>query len=170
MSIRPLVMSLRQIRIPLIVILAAVVTIVTARAGCAPSAAAEGAPMMIGAPGTPMVMASAFLGGTLDSIAPPPGTLGQTYQRLSHPIPEDEHPRTAMLAVNDGGNREYLSIRGMGGFRMKNGIWLFETNSPLVHGVENIVRVEARRTPEDVAPFESRFVRLIPGRIVYLDF
>ena len=104
-------------------------------------------------------------------LAPtPPGTLGQTYQKLSHPIPTDEHPRTAMLAVRDKGTTPYLSVHNMGGFKMKNGIWLFESSRPLDPGACQIVRVEARQNPRDIEPFSTKFVRLIPGRIVYLDF
>jgi len=100
----------------------------------------------------------------------PPGTLGQTYQRASHPIPEGEHPRTAMLAVRDHREVKYLKTQLMGGFRMKNGIWLFETQRPLFPGQDNVVRVEARKDKNDIQPYKVKFVRLIPGRIVYLDF
>ena len=100
----------------------------------------------------------------------PPGTLGQTYQRASHPIPEDEHPRSAMLAVRDHRAVKYLKAQRMGGFRMKNGIWLFETQRPLFPGQDGIVRVEARKDKNDIQPYKVKFVRLIPGRIVYLDF
>jgi len=100
----------------------------------------------------------------------PPGTLGQTYFRVSHPVPLDKHPRTAMLAVKDSGKVPYLTVGIMGGIKMKNGIWLFESTRPLDPGACQIVRVEARETPQDVEPYATRFVRLIPGRIVYLDF
>lgn len=100
----------------------------------------------------------------------PPGTLGQTYLRVSHPVPLDKHPRTGMLAVKDNCNVPYLTVGNMGGVKMKNGIWLFESTRPLDPGACQIVRVEARETPQDVEPYATRFVRLIPGRIVYLDF
>ena len=100
----------------------------------------------------------------------PLGTLGQTYTRVSHPIPLDKHPRTGMLAVKDDGTIPYLTVGVMGGVKMKNGIWLFESTRPLDPGACQIVRVEARQTPQDVEPYATRFVRLIPGRIVYLDF
>jgi hypothetical protein len=100
----------------------------------------------------------------------PPGTLGQTYTRVSHAIPLDKHPRTGMLAVKEDGNVPYLTVGIMGGVKMKNGIWLFESTRPLDPGACQIVRVEARQTPQDVEPCATRFVRLIPGRIVYLDF
>lgn len=100
----------------------------------------------------------------------PPGTVGQTYSRPSHPVPVDEHPRTGMLAVRDDGSITFLSVQNMGGIKMKSGIWLFESRRPLDPGVCQIVRVEARKTAADIEPYSTRFVRLIPGRIVYLDF
>lgn len=104
-------------------------------------------------------------------LAPlPPGTVGQTYSRPSHPVPVDEHPRTGMLAVRDSGSIPFLSVQNMGGIKMKSGIWLFESRRPLDPGACQIVRVEARQTAADVEPYATRFVRLIPGRIVYLDF
>lgn len=104
-------------------------------------------------------------------VAPlPPGTVGQTYSRPSHPVPADEHPRTGMLAVRDDGSVPFLSVQNMGGIKMKSGIWLFESRRPLDPGACQIVRVEARQTAADVEPYATRFVRLIPGRIVYLDF
>jgi hypothetical protein len=104
-------------------------------------------------------------------LAPlPPGTVGQTYSRPSHPVPVDEHPRTAMLAVRDEGSIPFLSVQNMGGIKMKSGIWLFESRRPLDPGACQIVRVEARQTAADIEPYSTRFVRLIPGRIVYLDF
>jgi hypothetical protein len=100
----------------------------------------------------------------------PPGTVGQTYSRPSHPVPFEEHPRTAMLAVRDDGSIPFLSVQNMGGIKMKSGVWLFESRRPLDPGVCQIMRVEARQTSADIEPYATRFVRLIPGRIVYLDF
>lgn len=100
----------------------------------------------------------------------PPGTLGWTYRRKSHAIPSDKHPRTAMLAVRNSIGASVLSAQNMGGFRMKSGVWLFETSRPLDFGASHIVRVEARSTLQEVEPSSVRFVRLIPGRLVYLDF
>jgi hypothetical protein len=103
-------------------------------------------------------------------VAPPPVTVGPTYSRASHPIPVDEHPRSAMLAVRDQETVKFLRAQRMGGFRMKNGIWLFEANRPLFPGLEHVIRVEARHDEADIQPYKVKFVRLIPGRIVYLDF
>ncbi|MCP4782171.1 MAG: hypothetical protein GY903_20800 [Fuerstiella sp.] len=99
-----------------------------------------------------------------------PGTLGETYTRTSHRIPEDKHPRLAMLAIRDNHVLAHVSVQKMNGFRMESGVWLFETDKPLVSWTENIVRIEAREDAADVEPHAVRFVRLIPGRLVYLDF
>ena len=104
------------------------------------------------------------------SSRPPRGTLGLTYSRISHPVPEDKHPRLGMLAIRDNNRHPVVSVRGMGGLRLQNGVWLFESARPLDPGVNQIVRVEARGDMQDVVPYTTRFVRLIPGRIVYLDF
>jgi len=98
------------------------------------------------------------------------GTLGFTYLRVSHPVPEEKHPRLGMLAVRMENAEEVLSIRGMSGMKLKSGVWLFESNRPLDPGVSHVVRVEAREHPLDVDAVATRFVRLIPGRIVYLSF
>ncbi|MBL8812417.1 MAG: hypothetical protein JNM43_19795 [Planctomycetaceae bacterium] len=100
----------------------------------------------------------------------PTGTIGQTYSRPSHPVPDDEHPRTGMLAIRDGGTVPWMSVQNMGGIKMKSGVWLFESNRPLDPGASQIVRVEARHNEKDIEPYQTKFVRLIPGRIVYLDF
>lgn len=98
------------------------------------------------------------------------GTLGFTYLRVSHPVPEEKHPRLGMLAIRTGDNEETLAVRGMSGIRLKSGVWLFESNRPLDPGVSHIVRVEAKEHPMDMDAVATRFVRLIPGRIVYLSF
>lgn len=100
----------------------------------------------------------------------PPGTVGETYTRPSHPIPHDKHPRTAMLAIRDNSDSPIMTVQKMGGFRMKSGVWLFESERPLDHGACQIVRIEARKTDKDIEPYAVKFVRLIPGRISYLDF
>lgn len=118
-----------------------------------------------------MVMAQPMIAiSTFPDTPSPPGTLGETYSRPSHPVPQDKHPRVGMLAVRDNESAPLLTVREMGGFRMKNGIWLFESVRPLDPGACQIVRVESRMTAKDIEPTAVKFVRLIPGRIVYLDF
>jgi len=123
---------------------------------------------------TPLVEGSVSAGPVVHSlggaIVPPPGTLGQTYLRASHPLSEDEHPRSAMLAVRDQEAVKFLRAQRMGGFRMNNGIWLFEVNRPLFPGQDHVIRIEARHDKADIQPYKVKFVRLIPGRLVYLDF
>ena len=100
-----------------------------------------------------------------------PGTVGRTYVRKSHPLPRDKHPRTAMLAVRDRGAVSFMTTEKMSGFRMSEDVWLFESDIPLVTWTNgNIVRIEARHEVNDIEAYRAMYVRLIPGRIVYLDF
>lgn len=97
------------------------------------------------------------------------GTLGRTYYRESHPVPSLKHPRVGMLAIRT--NKPWpLTVDGMSGIRLESGVWLFESNRPLDLGVSHIVRVEHRRNVNDIEATSYRFVRLIPGRVVYLNF
>ncbi len=108
-------------------------------------------------------------------VAPPPGTLGQTYQRPMRPIPVDKHPRISLIdvratgatAIRIFGTNEYRTKDGITGFqdRKDASVWRFESE-PLVPGVPHIYRVEARYG-ESV---QQKYVRLVPGRIVTLDF
>lgn len=75
-----------------------------------------------------------------------------------------------MLAVRDNRRHPVVTVQNMSGLRLKSGVWLFESSRPLDPGVSQIVRVEAREEMQDVASYTTRFVRLIPGRIVYMDF
>lgn len=62
------------------------------------------------------------------------------------------------------------SVKGMEGFRDDNGVWHFETERPLVPGVPHIYRLAARMRRDGQRLTEVRTLRLIPGRIVDLDF
>lgn len=97
------------------------------------------------------------------------GTLGRTYYRESHPVPTAKHPRAGMLAINTT-KKWPISVDGMSGIRLQSGIWLFESDRPLDLGVSHVVRVEHRRNVNDIEATAYRFVRLIPGRVVYLNF
>ncbi len=160
----------------LLTLFAVLILPVVVQAGCSCHSgdAVVHAPAIMSGPvmqGGPVIAGSNMIASASPiAFAPPPGTVGRTYFRISHPIPEDEHPRSAMLAVRDQQAVQYLRVQQMGGFRMKNGIWLFETNRPLFPGQDTIMRVEARHESADVQPYKVKFVRLIPGRIVYLDF
>lgn len=111
--------------------------------------------------------------------SPPPGTLGRTYQVPSRPVPADKHPRAAMIDVNVRAAAEvvvqntnpFRTEEQLDGFRDAKDpdLWHF-TSEPLYPGLPHIYRVEAnlKRPGGDVT--ELRYVRLIMGRIVRLDF
>ena len=128
-----------------------------------------GAPPMMGIP-----MAAPTLIPTPD-VAPPPGTLGQTYQRPMRPIPVDKHPRISIVdvrapgatSVRVYGTYEYRTKDGFSGFqdRRDPSLWRMESE-PLVPGIPHIYRVVAKYG--DTA--QEKYIRLVPGRIVTLDF
>ncbi len=123
-----------------------------------------------------------WMGGTASysppmtpEVGPPPGTLGQTYQRPMRPIPVDKHPRISIVdvrapgatSVKVYGTYEYRTKDGFTGFqdRKDPSVWRLESE-PLVPGQSNIYRVVAKYG--DSA--QERYIRLVPGRIVTLDF
>ena len=108
-------------------------------------------------------------------VGPPPGTLGQTYQRPMKPIPVDKHPRVSIIdvrapgatAIKVYGTNEYRTKDGFVGFqdRKDASIWRFESE-PLTPGVPHIYRVVAKYGETS----QEKYLRLVPGRIVTLDF
>ena len=128
-----------------------------------------GQPAMPGAP-----MAYPTLPPTPE-VAPPPGTLGQTYQRPMRPIPVDKHPRISIVdvrapgatSVRVYGTYEYRTKDGFSGFqdRKDPSLWRMESE-PLVPGIPHIYRVVAKYG--DTA--QVKYIRMVPGRIVTLDF
>lgn len=105
------------------------------------------------------------------AVLPPPGTLGQTYLRRSWPIPKDEHPRTAYVQIDAKGFTE-IEIEGlndMEGFQRPDGIWIFKTEKPLMPGLPHIYHVKAGYKQSQQGK-EVCTLRLIPGRVVTLDF
>jgi len=108
-------------------------------------------------------------------VAPPPGTLGRTYQRPMRPIPVDKHPRISIVdvrapgatAVKVYGTNEYRTKDSFAGFqdRKDPSVWRLESE-PLVPGVPHIYRVVAKYG--DTA--QEKYIRLVPGRIVTLEF
>lgn len=103
------------------------------------------------------------------AAAPPPGTVGTTYRRTSRYVPEDKHPRIGMLTVAAAGATD-MEVRGMKGFKDEEDYWHFETKEPMIPGVPHIYHVKAKMGEGDDAPIEFRTVRLIPGRIIDLDW
>jgi hypothetical protein len=114
--------------------------------------------------------------GTL--ITAPPGTLGQTYQLRSDPVPADRHPRSGMVVVHAPGATDVL-VQDTNNFRTRDklkgfedqnhpGTWHFESIM-LLPGQPNIHRVVAIYPADEGSRVEVRYVRFIMGRMVYLD-
>ncbi|MBW3543049.1 MAG: hypothetical protein KY476_22550 [Planctomycetes bacterium] len=109
---------------------------------------------------------------SLPPVPPPPGTLGVTYLQPSHPVPNDRHPRTAIIGVYVPGNAT-VSVHGLEDFvrlASNDGVCWFESSRPLVPGVPHVYRVEAHIARDGESFREVRWVRMIPGRIVTLSF
>lgn len=154
-----------------------------------PAYAAPSAPLPMtnviqAAPGPVADPYSAVLGGgtvysgvMAGTIVPPPGTLGQTYQRSSRPVPADKHPRAGMLDVRAPGATDvavydvenYRAEDRVDGFRNQDDreLWHFESK-PLIPGLTHIYRVVVRRGTGN--NFEEKYVRLIMGRVVSVEF
>ncbi|MEZ6066549.1 MAG: hypothetical protein R3B90_12765 [Planctomycetaceae bacterium] len=110
------------------------------------------------------------------NIAPPPGTLGRTYQIPTRLAPAEEHPRVALLDIRaPGADRvvvedtyEFRERDSVTGFQSEvdPALWHFKTK-PLIPGQPQVVRVEtwSGETLTDV-----RYVRLIKNRIIELTF
>lgn len=109
-------------------------------------------------------------------LAPPPGTLGRTYYRATRMIPAYKHPRVGMLDVHianaasvhvyhESPFREEDLVDGYQDYR-DDTLWRFESK-PLIPGIAQIYKVVAT---DDIGQRRIRYVRLIPGRVVDLDF
>ena len=127
-------------------------------------------------PGGPMGPQAVLGGAGNFAYSPPPGTLGQTYQRPTWPIPAKKPPRIGMVQVRVNGAHNVV-VQDTNEFRMEDAIeggrhpddpslWYFESK-PLIPGSQHIYRVVAVR--ED-GHTEERLVRFVMGRVVTLDF
>ncbi len=128
----------------------------------------------------------------------PPGTLGMTYRVKTREIPDEMHPRAAMLEVTvpsaaelgevvEANTRVKVTVPGMDGNIDEDGIWRFDVKA-LVPGVPHIYdvifelvriesRIEDRHGRQYTVDYEVKIkdlgyrkVRLIPGRIVELKY
>jgi hypothetical protein len=106
------------------------------------------------------------------AVLPPPGTLGQTYHRQSWPIPKDEHPRTAIIQITAPGFTllEMEGLVDMEGFQRPDGMWIFKSDEPLMPGLAHIYHVKAGHKADLHSHWDVRTVRLIPGRVVTLEY
>ena len=100
-------------------------------------------------------------------IAPPAGTLGQTYQRRSRLIDDEKHPRMAGIDVHLSENYDVSAI----GLKAKwtGKVWHLSTEA-LLPGIPHIYEVKAEWGPEGAKQHQIRTVRLIMNRVVDLDF
>ncbi len=120
------------------------------------------------APGTiPGATGVPFEGSDGYGIAPPPGTLGQTYKRRSRLIDEEKHPRVGIVDVHLSENYE-VTAKGMK-VKWTGKVWRLESD-PLWPGLPHIIEVKSEWGPEESKQNQVRSVRLIMGRIVDLEF
>ncbi|MCA9079860.1 MAG: hypothetical protein KDA58_04845 [Planctomycetaceae bacterium] len=127
----------------------------------------------------PLGMGTTMVGIADGTFNPPPGTLGRTYQLRSRPVPTSKHPRAGMIDVRVAGAvrvivhdlNEYRTEDKLDGFRNAEDPSLYHfTSEPLLPGIPHIYRVEAHIQGASGITVEERFVRLIRGRVVYLNF
>lgn len=100
---------------------------------------------------------------------PPPGTLGYTYRRRSRLLDKKElHPRAGVVEVRLPEHADVTS----GGMKSTwtGEVWRLETEEPLLPGVPHIFAIQAVWTEHGIKQKEVRWIRLIMGRIVDLDF
>lgn len=107
-------------------------------------------------------------GVSRDGISPPPGTLGQTYARRSRLLPDEKHPRVGMVDVYLPEDAD-VTARGLKP-KWTGKVWRLESDGPLVPGMPHIYAVQAVMNRDGQKVTEVRWVRLIMGRIVDLDF
>ena len=102
------------------------------------------------------------------AMLPPPGTLGMTYRLRSALVDDEEHPRHAVVIVK---LPEHADVQARG-LRVKwtGQEWRLETALPLVPGMPHIYAVKAEWDTPHGRKVETRWVRLIMGRVVDLEF
>lgn len=103
-------------------------------------------------------------------IAPPPGTLGRTYQQRSRIFDDEKHPRMAAVDVYLPEDLD-VSARGMKSV-WTGKLWRLEVKDPLLPGVPHIYAIKAEKKTKEgkVVSTDVRWIRLIPGRVVDLHF
>lgn len=99
---------------------------------------------------------------------PPPGTLGYTYTRRSTPVGDDKHPRSGIVDVYLPKEAD-VSAAGMKP-KWTGKAWRLETELPLLPGVPHIYAIKAEWDSPQGRVADIRWVRLIMGRIVEVEF
>lgn len=117
------------------------------------------------APGT-----AAPAGTNRFGMSPPPGTLGRTYQQRSRIFDDEKHPRMGAVDIHLPEDVD-VSARGMKSV-WTGKHWRLEAKDPLLPGVPHIYAIKAeRKSPKgEVISTDVRWIRLIPGRVVDLQF
>lgn len=100
-------------------------------------------------------------------IAPPRGTLGQTYQRRSRQIDDEKHPRMAAVDVHLSENYD-VSAKGLKA-KWTGKEWHLSIDT-LLPGIPHIYEVKVEWGPEGAKQQEIRTIRLIMNRVVDLEF
>jgi hypothetical protein len=102
-------------------------------------------------------------------MTPPPGTLGQTYQRRTTLLPDEKHPRLAIVNVHVAENVD-VTARGLKS-KWNGKYWELESEAPLLPGVPHIYAIKTeKKLPSGEKQVDVRWVRLIMGRVVDLEF
>ncbi len=124
-------------------------------------------------------------------LAPPPGTLGRTYRRMSYPLPVDKHPRIGMLEVTISKEVEEMIaaqqpalelrvgardidgyFKPMKGYLGTDGIWHFESK-PLYPGIPHIFDVNfdtVRKFTKVEVRYGRRYETMIEKKINDLGY
>ena len=116
---------------------------------------------------------------TATTWEPPPGTIGRTYRMKSRPVPVSMHPRAAIVDVRVKGASE-VRVHGMNVYRTEDflegfqdhrepDMWHFQAD-PLMPGLKHIYRIEARFNGPEGPTMQERYVRLIMGRVIEVEF
>jgi len=102
-------------------------------------------------------------------MAPPPGTLGKTYQRRTTLLPDEKHARIGIVDVHVPEDVD-VTARGLKS-KWTGKVWQLETEAPLLPGVPHINAIKTEKTlPSGEKQVDVRWVRLIMGRVVDLEF
>lgn len=141
----------------------------------------QAAPMVI-APAAPVAGMPVQGNGSVDLYAgatPPPGTIGQTYQLRSRPVPASMHPRTGMvdLRIANASNVVIHSMNAnlaedkLSGFQDQHDptMWHF-SSEPLLPGTAHIYRIEAQVAGPNGVTTQERYIRLVMGRLIEVNF
>lgn len=109
-----------------------------------------------------------YIGSNRWGMTPPPGTLGRTYLRRTTLIDDDMHPRVGVVMVK---LPEQANVSGRGlKVKWTGTEWRLESVEPLVPGISHVYAVKAEWDTPSGKVQQTRWVRLVMGRAVDLEF